>query len=140
MSNLKKKVIHSFKWKKNDEYCASKIGVSEEEYKKLKICGTNSSRSVLLKWPRIAATANVMPAKCVNVSPTNIRAGHQFKQSRPREVATKGTMIINDIRCCSSLPVNTTGSFSCVNSKQFITTIASPITTDCPASKPLIPA
>ena len=36
MSNLKKKVIHSFKWKKNDEYCASKIGVSEEEYKKLK--------------------------------------------------------------------------------------------------------
>ena len=36
MSNLKKKIIHSFKWKKNDEYCASKIGVSEEEYKKVK--------------------------------------------------------------------------------------------------------
>tara|TARA_R100001443_G_scaffold113217_1_gene127606 strand:+ start:1497 stop:2747 length:1251 start_codon:yes stop_codon:yes gene_type:complete len=36
MSNLKKKVIHSFKWKKDDEYCASKIGVTQEEYRKVK--------------------------------------------------------------------------------------------------------
>ena len=36
MSKIKNKVIESFKWKKNSKYCAKRLGINIEEYKKLK--------------------------------------------------------------------------------------------------------
>lgn len=36
MSNIKKKIIHSFKWKKNNTYCAEKLGITEKKYEELK--------------------------------------------------------------------------------------------------------
>lgn len=33
------------------------------EYRKLNTCGMKNSRSVLLKWPRMPTTANVIPAR-----------------------------------------------------------------------------
>lgn len=35
-ANLKKKIIHSFKWKKNNTYCANKLGISKKKYTQLK--------------------------------------------------------------------------------------------------------
>ena len=36
MSNIKKKIIHSFKWKKNNTYCADKLGITVKRYTELK--------------------------------------------------------------------------------------------------------
>jgi len=36
MSKIKNKIIESFKWKKNSKYCAKRLGINIEEYKKLK--------------------------------------------------------------------------------------------------------
>ena len=36
MNNLEKKVLESLKWKKNNTYCAARIGISEGEYSKIK--------------------------------------------------------------------------------------------------------
>ena len=36
MSYLKNKILESLKWKKSPAYCASKLGISEEEYIKIK--------------------------------------------------------------------------------------------------------
>jgi hypothetical protein len=33
MNNLEKKVLESLKWKKNNTYCASRIGISEGDKK-----------------------------------------------------------------------------------------------------------
>ena len=36
MDNLKQQVLHSLKWKKTAEYAAEKIGITVQEYKKIK--------------------------------------------------------------------------------------------------------
>jgi DNA polymerase II small subunit/DNA polymerase delta subunit B len=36
MTNIKKKVAETLKWKKNTKYCATKLGISESEYLELK--------------------------------------------------------------------------------------------------------
>ena len=36
MSNIKNKIIESLKWKKNSKYCAKRLGINIENYKKLK--------------------------------------------------------------------------------------------------------
>lgn len=36
MNNIEKKVLQSLKWKKGNKYCASKIGISEQDYYKIK--------------------------------------------------------------------------------------------------------
>ena len=43
---------------------------------KLNICGRKKSRRVSVEWPKMPATASDMPAKYVNVSPTNTREGN----------------------------------------------------------------
>ena len=46
----------------------------------LRSWGTRRSMRVLLKCPRMAETAKVMPAKLVKVSPTKTRHGYLFKK------------------------------------------------------------
>lgn len=46
----------------------------------------------MLKWPRMPATAMLIPAKYVYVSPTNTLLGYQLKTSSPKEVAVIGSM------------------------------------------------
>jgi len=45
-------------------------------------CGVKMIIKVLLKWPRMPATANAMPAKYVNVSPTNTCDGYLLASLR----------------------------------------------------------
>lgn len=49
-------------------------------------------RRVSLKWPRMPATAMLMPAKYVYVSPTNTLLGYQLNIRSPKDVDVMGSM------------------------------------------------
>jgi hypothetical protein len=55
-------------------------------------CGVKNSNNISEKWPRMPATARVMPAKYVKVSPTKTLAGYQLKVSKAKVVAARGIM------------------------------------------------
>mmetsp|Transcript_38107 Transcript_38107/g.94704 ORF Transcript_38107/g.94704 Transcript_38107/m.94704 type:complete len:273 (-) Transcript_38107:883-1701(-) len=74
-----------------------------DEYRKFAICGRKNITSVSLKWPRIPATPRVIPAKYVNVSPTNTLDGYQLCAIRPSVHARNGAARHKLKRCASCI-------------------------------------
>ena len=84
-----------------------------EEYKKLTICGRKNSTSVSLKCPRIPATPSDMPAKYVNVSPTNTLLGYQLCAISASVTARKGAERQSEKICASCICIP--ASFCAIN-------------------------
>ena len=68
------------------------------EYKKFTTCGKQNNNNVSEKWPKMPATAKVIPAKYVYESPTNTALGYQFCFNKPTVAAKNGAINNNENR------------------------------------------
>ena len=107
------------------------------EYKKFTTCGKQNNSNVSEKWPKMPATAKVIPAKYVYESPTNTALGYQFCSNKLTVAAKKGAINNNENTCG---PTTTFDVGSVKRLQTFRTIIPPAMTNDWPHSNPFKPA